>query len=62
MLSAADSYFDAIEHGQGKLAPFSVDCERHENGGQTTHNKSPFHGPWISARPKPTIPWPSSEH
>ena len=44
MLNAADSYFEAIEHGQGSLAPFAEDCERHENGGQTTHNKTPI--PW----------------
>ncbi len=44
MLNAADSYFEAIEHGQGSLAPFADDCERHENGGQTTHNKTPV--PW----------------
>jgi hypothetical protein len=44
MLNAADSYFEAIEHGKGSLAPFADDCERHENGGQTTHNKTPI--PW----------------
>jgi hypothetical protein len=44
MLNAADSYFEAIEHGQGSIAPFAEDCERHENGGQTTHNKTPI--PW----------------
>lgn len=40
MLTAAA----AIEHGKGELAPFADDCERHENGGQTTHNKTPI--PW----------------
>jgi hypothetical protein len=44
MINAADSYFDAIEHGRGSIAPFAEDCERHENGGQTTHNKTPI--PW----------------
>jgi hypothetical protein len=44
MLNAADSYFEAIEHGKGNLGPFADDCERHENGGQTTHNKTPI--PW----------------
>jgi hypothetical protein len=44
MLSAADSYFEASEHGPGNLAPFADDCERHENGGQITHNKTPI--PW----------------
>ena len=44
MLNAANSYFEAIEHSNGKLAPFAEDCERHENGGQTTHNAKPV--PW----------------
>jgi hypothetical protein len=44
MLSAADSYFEAIEHGKGSIAPFAEDCERHENGGQTTYNETPI--PW----------------
>lgn len=44
MLNAANSYFEAIEHGHGELAPFAEDCERHENGGQTTHNATPV--PW----------------
>jgi hypothetical protein len=44
MIDAADSYFEAIEHGKGSIAPFAEDCERHENGGQTTHNKTPV--PW----------------
>lgn len=44
MVNIADSYFEAIEHADGKLAPFADDCVRHENGGQTTHNKTPQ--PW----------------
>lgn len=44
MLNAADSYFEAIEQRKGSVAPFAEDCERHENGGQTTHNKTPI--PW----------------
>jgi len=44
LIDAADSYFEAIEHGKGSIAPFADDCERHENGGQTTHNKTPI--PW----------------
>jgi hypothetical protein len=44
MLSAADSYFESIEQGKGSIAPFADDCGRHENGGQTTHNKTPI--PW----------------
>jgi hypothetical protein len=44
MSNIADSYFEAIEHANGKLAPFSDDCVRRENGGQTTHNAKPV--PW----------------
>jgi len=45
MIHAANSYFEAIEHGNGELAPFAQDCERHENGAQTTHNAA-------------SVPWP----
>ncbi len=45
MINAANSYFEAIEHGNGELAPFAQDCERHENGAQTTHNAA-------------SVPWP----
>jgi hypothetical protein len=38
MINAANRYFEAIEHGDGEIAPFAEDCERHENGAQTTHN------------------------
>src|SRR5580700_6757210 len=44
MVNIADSYFEAIEHANGKLAPFAHDCVRRENGGQTTHNAKPV--PW----------------
>jgi hypothetical protein len=44
MVNIADSYFEAIEHADGKLAPFADDCVRRENGGQTTHNAKPV--PW----------------
>lgn len=44
MVNIADSYFEAIEHADGKLAPFAEDCVRRENGGQTTHNATPV--PW----------------
>jgi hypothetical protein len=44
MVNIADSYFEAIEHANGKLAPFADDCVRRENGGQTTHNAHPV--PW----------------
>ncbi len=44
IINAANSYFESIEHGNGEIAPFAEDCERHENGGQTTHNATPV--PW----------------
>ena len=44
MVAIADSYFEAIEHANGKLAPFADDCVRRENGGQTTMNPTPV--PW----------------
>jgi hypothetical protein len=44
MVNAANSYSEGIEHGDGEIAPFAEDCERHENGGQTTHNAAPV--PW----------------
>ena len=44
MVAIADSYFEAIEHANGKLAPFAPECVRRENGGQTTHNAKPV--PW----------------
>ena len=45
MVNIADSYFEAIEHADGKLAPFADDCVRRENGGQTTHNAHPVAWP-----------------
>jgi hypothetical protein len=44
MIDAANRYFESIERGNGEIAPFAEDCERHENGGQTTHNATPV--PW----------------
>jgi hypothetical protein len=41
MLCIANSYFDSIEQTNGNIAPFADDCERHENGMQTTTNKPP---------------------
>ena len=44
MIDAANRYFESIEHSDSEIAPFAEDCERHENGGQTTHNATPV--PW----------------
>ncbi len=38
MWRIANSYFEAIEHSDGSLAPFADDCMRRENGMQTTGN------------------------
>jgi hypothetical protein len=45
MVRIANSYFEAIEHSDGSLAPFADDCARRENGLQTTTNKTPQAGP-----------------
>lgn len=44
LVNIADSYFEATEHAQGRLAPFAAHCVRHENGMQTTSNAPPQ--PW----------------
>lgn len=41
MYRIANSYFDAIEHSDGDLAPFADDCIRHENGTRTTSKPAP---------------------
>ncbi|MGH8260353.1 MAG: hypothetical protein ACREUG_11745 [Steroidobacteraceae bacterium] len=44
LVAIADSNWDAMEHGDGHLAPYAVDCERYDNGMQTTHGRSPGPG------------------
>jgi hypothetical protein len=41
MVRVANLYFDAIEQDRGDIAPFADECQRHENGLQTTTNKPP---------------------
>jgi len=41
LFRAANSYFDALEGDNGKIAAFSDDCVRHENGYQTANNPPP---------------------
>ena len=41
MIRAANSYFDALEGDDGKIAAFADDCVRHENGYQTVNNPPP---------------------
>ncbi|MFZ0784221.1 MAG: hypothetical protein WA369_15885 [Candidatus Acidiferrales bacterium] len=45
MFKIANSYFDSIEQSNGDVAPYADDCVRHENGMQTTTNKTPANGP-----------------
>lgn len=45
LVGAANGYFDAIEQDDGNLAPFASDCTRHENGLQTSNNKTPQPSP-----------------
>lgn len=45
LYAAADAYFDAIEQDDGDFAPFAPDCTRHENGMQTTMQKTPQPSP-----------------
>jgi hypothetical protein len=41
LLRAANSYFDALEGDNGKIAAFAPDCVRHENGYRTVNNPPP---------------------
>jgi hypothetical protein len=45
LFHAANAYFDSIEQSNGDVAPYADDCERHENGMQTTTNKTPQSSP-----------------
>jgi hypothetical protein len=49
MFRIADSYFNSIEQSNGSVAPYADDCERHENGMQTTTNKAPQSSPMGAA-------------
>ena len=51
MLAAANAYFDSIEQDAGDIAPYADDCVRHENGMQTTTNKTPTPTPLDAANP-----------
>ena len=41
MLRIADSYYDSLSKGIGALTPYADDCVRHENGMQTSTNRTP---------------------
>ncbi len=57
MLRAANSYFDALEGDNGKIAAFARDCVRHENGYQTVNNPPPGG----RMMPGPALPNPNTE-
>jgi len=57
MLRAANSYFDALEGDNGKIAAFADDCARHENGYQTVNNPPPGG----RMMPGPALPNPNTE-
>jgi hypothetical protein len=38
MIAIANKYYDGIEHSNGDLVPFDPDCNRVQNGVQTTNN------------------------
>ena len=50
MIAAAMSYFDSLEQHDGKVAPFADDCQRFEDGVQTT---GPRTGPSPMPAPAP---------
>jgi hypothetical protein len=57
MIRAANSYFDALEGDNGKIAAFADDCVRHENGYQTVNNPPPGG----RMMPGPQLPNPNTE-
>ncbi len=44
LIGIARSNWDAMEHGDGHLAPYAVDCERYDNGEKTSRGDSPAPG------------------
>jgi len=57
LIRAANSYFDALEGDNGKIAAFADDCVRHENGYQTVNNPPPGG----RMMPGPVLPDPNTE-
>ncbi|HEY5411962.1 MAG TPA: hypothetical protein VIJ94_14665 [Caulobacteraceae bacterium] len=41
LIAIASSNWDAMEKGDGSLAPYAADCERYDNGRKTTNGPSP---------------------
>jgi hypothetical protein len=44
LVAIADSNWDAMERGDGHAAPYAQDCERYDNGEQTSKGSSPAPG------------------
>ena len=44
LIAIANSNWDAMEQGNGRLAPYAQDCERYDNGEQTSKGSSPAEG------------------
>ncbi len=44
LIAIASSNWDAMEKGDGHLAPYAVDCERYDNGEKTSKGESPARG------------------
>ena len=57
LIRGANSYFDALEGDDGKIAAFADDCVRHENGYQTVNNPPPGG----RMMPAPMLPNPDTE-
>lgn len=57
MVNAVDNYFDGVSQGEGSIVPFASDCERHENGRQTTLVKSPATKPSESSSSEEIFAW-----
>lgn len=63
LVAIADSNWDAMEQGDGNLAPYAPDCERYDNGRKTTNGPSPGRTPARSTAQSSNAPksTPSSE-
>jgi hypothetical protein len=55
ILKAGRAYYDALTGGDGKLAPFATECERHENGMVTAGGKPRPPQPTPAAKTNPEM-------
>ncbi len=51
LIAIANSNWDAMEQGNGDVAPYAADCERYDNGRKTTNGPSPGRQDVNSAAP-----------